>query len=108
MDLITEFSQACPQYTLSCTNLNLEKLSLGFLSAQYAFVLVAEEDIPASFADDMQSVLLFEDRPVIMVHPNHPFASRTSVDIHHLDQQTLFVPKEGLPQFVLSAQTVAV
>ena len=99
MDLITEFSQACPQYTLSCTNLNLDKLSLGFLSAQYAFVLAAEEDIPAASAEDMDSIVLFEDRPVVMVHPDHPFASRSSVDIHELAQQTLFLPMQGTAQY---------
>ena len=99
MDLITEFSQACPQYTLSCTNLNLDKLSLGFLSAQYAFVLAAEEDIPASSADEMESILLFEDRPAVMVHPDHPFASRPFVDIHELAQQTLFLPMQGTAQY---------
>ena len=99
MDLITEFSQACPQYTLSCTNLNLDKLSLGFLSAQYAFVLAAEEDIPASSVDELESMLLFEDRPAVMVHPDHPFACRTSVDIHELAQQTLFLPMQGTAQY---------
>lgn len=99
MDLITEFSQACPQYTLSCTNLNLDKLSLGFFSAQYAFVLAAEEDIPATLADDMKSILLFEDRPAVMVHPNHPFAARSSVGIEELAQQTLFLPMQGTAQY---------
>ena len=99
MDLITEFSQACPQYTLSCTNLNLDKLSLGFLSAQYAFVLAAEEDIPPASADDMESIVLFEDRPAVMVHPDHPFASRDSVDLHELAQQTLFLPMQGTAQY---------
>ena len=99
MDLITEFSQACPQYTLSCTNLNLDKLSLGFLSAQYAFVLAAEEDIPPASADDMESIVLFEDRPAVMVHPDHPFASRESVDLHELAQQTLFLPMQGTAQY---------
>lgn len=99
MDLITEFSQACPQYTLSCTNLNLDKLSLGFLSAQYAFVLAAEEDIPASSADELDSILLFEDRPVVMVHPDHPFAGRSSVDIYELTEQTLFLPMQGTAQY---------
>lgn len=99
MDLITEFSQVCPQYTLSCTNLNLDKLSLGFLSAQYAFLLAAEEDIPSASADNMESILLFEDRPAVMVHPDHPFASRTSVDIQELTQQTLFLPMQGTAQY---------
>lgn len=99
MDLITEFSQAYPEYTLSCTNLNMSKLSLGFLSAQYAFVLAAEEDIPPSSNDELDSMLLFEDRPTVMVHPNHPFASKTSVDIHDLTQQTLFLPMQGTAQY---------
>ncbi|MBR6572227.1 MAG: LysR family transcriptional regulator [Clostridia bacterium] len=99
MDLITEFSQECPQYTLSCTNLNLDKRSFGFLSAQYAFILAEEADIPASFADDLESVLLFEDRPVVMVHPKHPFAGRSSVGINELSEQTLFLPMSGTAQY---------
>ena len=99
MDLITEFSQACPQYTLSCTNLNLDKLSLGFFSSQYAFVLAAEEDIPLASTDELESILLFEDRPAVMVHPNHPFAARSSVKIHELAQQTLFLPMQGTAQY---------
>ncbi len=99
MDLITEFSQAYPQYTMSCTNLNLNKLSLGFLSSQYAFMLAAEEDIPSCFADELDSVLLFEDRPTVMVHPDHPFSSKTSVDIHELARQTLFLPMQGTAQY---------
>lgn len=99
MDLITEFSQACPEYTLSCTNLNMDKLSLGFLSAQYAFVLAAEEDIPANPAEELKSILLFEDRPAVMVHRDHPFASRASVDIQELTHQTLFLPMQGTAQY---------
>lgn len=99
MDLITEFSQTYPQYTLSCTNLSLNKLSLGFLSAQYAFLLAAEDDIPSSYTDELDSILLFEDRPTVMVHPAHPFASKTSVDIHELTKQTLFLPMQGTAQY---------
>lgn len=99
MDLITEFSQAFSQYTLSCTNLSLNKLSLGFLSAQYAFLLAAEDDIPSSFAGELDSILLFEDRPTVMVHPAHPFASRSSVDIHELNGQTVFLPMQGTAQY---------
>ena len=99
MDLITEFSQAYPQCTLSCTNLNMSKLSLGFLSAQYAFMLAAEEDIPSSLTDELDSILLFEDRPTVMVYPDHPFASRASVDIHELARQTLFLPMQGTAQY---------
>lgn len=99
LDLITEFSQSYPQYTLSCTNLDLNKLTAGFLSAQYTFVLAAEEDIPPSYAEELNSVLLFEDRPTIMVHPTHPFAQRESVNIHELSQETVFLPMQGMAQY---------
>ena len=99
MDLITEFSQAFPQYTLSCTNLSFAKISMGFLSAQYAFILAAEEDLPASSADELRSLLLFEDRPAVMVHPDHPLATRTSVEIGELAQQNLILPMHGTAQY---------
>lgn len=99
MDLITEYSQAYPQYTLSCTNLDLNKLTVGFLSAQYTFVLAAEDDIPASYAGELDSIVLFEDKPTIMTHPSHPFALRKSVDIHDLTQETLFLPMQGMAQY---------
>ena len=99
MDLITEFSQTSPQYTLSCTNVNLNKLPLSFLSSRCAFVLAAEDDVPLSFNNELDSILLFEDRPTVMVHSNHPFATRTSVDLHELTNQTLFLPMQGTAQY---------
>lgn len=99
MDLITEFSLVNPQYTLSCTNLNPSKPSMGYLSAQYAFLLAAEEDIPPASLDELDHILLFEDRPTVMVHPDHPFAQRASVDIHELASQTLFLPMQGTAQY---------
>lgn len=99
MDLITDFSQTCPQYTLSCTNLNLNKLPTGFLSSRCAFILAAEEDVPSSLNNELNSILLFEDRPTVMVHCNHPFAARSSVDLHELTNQTLFLPMQGTAQY---------
>ena len=71
---------------------------MGFLSAQYTFVLAAEEDIPLSYAGELDSILLFQDQPAIMVHPSHPFAEKTAVGIHELANETLFLPMQGLAQ----------
>lgn len=94
VDMVTAFTQEHPHFTLMCTSINRMELASGGLSAQHSFLLAAEDDIPAFYADKLESVFLFEDCPVIMVHPEHPFAHRKSVELGELMEQTLFLPMQ--------------
>ena len=99
VDMITSFSQEHPGFSLLCTSINRSELTRNGLSAQHSFLLAAEDDIPAAYADKLDSVPLFADHPVVMVHPEHPFAKRESVDLSELLDETIFLPMQDFPLY---------
>lgn len=94
IELITAFSQEYPHFTLSSTTLKISQLMSSGLQPQYTFLLAEENDIAPAHIDELDSIILFQDQPVIMVHPSHPFASRDSVDVGMLVEETLFLPMQ--------------
>ena len=84
VDMITAFSQEHPHFTLLCTSITRAELINNGLSAQHGFLLASEDDIPESYADKLDSCMLFEDYPVVMVHRDHPLASQEEVDLSQL------------------------
>lgn len=99
VDMITCFSQEQPGFSLLCTSISRSELASNGLSAQHSFLLAAEDDIPATYADKLDSIVLFADYPVIMVHPDHPLASRQSVDLSELLNETIFLPMQDYPLY---------
>ena len=95
VDLITAFSQENPHFTLSCTSITRTELSGTGLQAHYNFLFAAEEDIPTVYRGDLDSTPLFEDYPVIMVHPNHPLAGHKTIDLRQLQGETIFFPMQN-------------
>ena len=92
VDLITAFSQEYPHFTLSCTNVKRSELSSMGLASQHNFLLASEEDIPQYYDSELESVALFNDHPVVMVHPDHPIAQKKSVSLEDLQNETIFLP----------------
>lgn len=97
VDLITAFSEEYPSFTLQCTSLNRAELASNGLSVQHSFLLASEEVIPAFYADKLESVFLFEDYPVLVVHSDHPFAQKESVDLRELVGENIFMPLQNYP-----------
>ena len=94
VDMITAFSQEHPHFTLSCTSVKRQELVTNGLSARYTFLLAGEDDIPLFYQNELDSTFLFEERPVIMVHNDHPFAKRTEVALSEILNETIFLPME--------------
>ena len=99
VDMVTAFSQENPRFTLLCTSINRQELAASGLSAQHSFLLAADEDIPAHYADKLDSVFLFEDHPVVMVHPEHPIAKRQAVDLSEILEENIFLPMQDYPLY---------
>ena len=99
VDMITAFSQEYPHFSLLCTSINRIELANSGLSAQYSFLLAAEDDIPVFYTDKLESSFLFEDHPVVMVHPEHPIAQKESVDLRDLLDETIFLPMQDYPLY---------
>lgn len=99
VDMITAFSQEHPHFTLSCTTVKRTELARSGLPAQYSLLLASEEDVPAFYASELDSIVLFEDHPVVMVHPDHPLALQKSVDLNSLSNETIFLPMQDYPLY---------
>ena len=99
VDLITAFTQENPHFTLSCTSLTRSELSGTGLRAQHNFLFAANEDIPSFYMNELEHTPLFQDHPVVMVHPDHPLAQRKKVDLRELINETVFLPMQNYPLF---------
>ena len=99
VDMITNFSQEYPGFSLLCTSVNRSELVRNGLSAQHSFLLAAEDDIPPAYEDKLDSVPLFADHPMVMVHPEHPIAKKDAVDLNDLLNETIFLPLQDYPLY---------
>ena len=99
VDMVTAFAQEHPHFTLQCTSLRRVELVNGGLPAQHSFLLAAEDDLPIFCAEELDSIALFEDHPVVMVHPEHPLAQKESVDLSELSKETIFLPMQDFPLY---------
>ena len=89
--LICAFTLEYPQITLSYTTLKLSQLADHTEVSRYQFILAEQDDMPQNL--EMESIPLIErDKPVLMVHPEHPLAQNNTVDISELRDETLFLP----------------
>ena len=99
VDMITSFSQENPGFSLLCTSISRAELAANGIGAQHSFLLAAEDDIPAPYSEKLDSICLFADHPVVMVHPDHPIAKKESVDLNELLQETIFLPLQNYPLY---------
>lgn len=95
VDLIAAFTQEHPDFTMSCIPVSFPDLADGGWPAQANLLLAAEEDVPVSLAGEIESMVLFEDRPYAMVHKDHPLAQKESVSVSELRGENLFLPMPG-------------
>ena len=99
VDMITAFSQEFPHFTLSCTNVKRSELMANGLPVQHNFLFAAEEDIPLFYAGELDSLVLFEDHPVVMVHADHRLAKEDSVSLSQLSGEQVFLPMQNYPLY---------
>jgi len=96
VDLISSFSLEYPRFILTCTNLNLNKLAAEHIFSQYTFLLAEEEDLPSAYQDALNSTMLFEDTPAVVVPADHPLAGAELVDAALLQGERLLLPMPGM------------
>ncbi|MBR5247492.1 MAG: LysR family transcriptional regulator [Lachnospiraceae bacterium] len=98
-DLITAFYVEYSHFTLSVTNMRRFQLEQTGLHPQHSFLMAEEKDVPPSYTQELDSIVLFEDRLVAMIHPDHPLAQYESLDIRLLEKETLCYPTPGLTMY---------
>ncbi len=98
-DLISAFSLEYPHFTISTTNMQFFQLENDGLLPQHSFLLAEERDVPPSYAAELDSIALFDDELVAMINPSHPLAAKESLDIHLLQEETLFYPSSDMTMY---------
>lgn len=99
--LICAFSLEFPQITLSYTTQKLSQLD-GRFGQKYRLLIAEDRDFDGS---RLNSSLLFDDdRPVLMVPPDHPLAGRESVDLRTCGDENFILPTadQSLHQIAVS------
>ena len=99
VEMITAFSHLYTNYTLQCTSINRAQLANSGLSAQHSFLLASDDDIPLYYIDKLESTLLFEEHPVVMVHSGHPLTKYASIDLAEIASEKIFLPMRDYPLY---------
>ena len=94
VDLIAAFTQEHPDFSMSCIPVGVSNVADG-LPTQVNLLLAAEEDVDAALNTELESAVLFEEYPFVMVHKDHPFADQDTVQIKQLCDENLFLPMPG-------------
>lgn len=98
IDLIAAFSLEYPHFTLTSGTMATTDLLAGTFSNRFSFILASDGDLAPKLAEECNSIRLFDDYPVIMVHASHPLAKQESVSLSSLAQQRLIWPRTN-PKF---------
>lgn len=102
--LICAFSLEYPQITLSYTTLKLSQLGTA-LNPKYHFLMAEENDFDGSgLASD---VLFSDDRPVLVVRPDHPLANEPSVDLSAHPDENYILPTADLSLHKMARELLA-
>lgn len=94
VDLVTNFAQEYPDFTLSCTSVGRSDLRDHGMPSRFNFLLASSDDIPAYFEASLDHIDLYQDEPLVMVHKDHPFANRESISLREIVNEPIFLPMQ--------------
>ena len=89
--LIVDFSAANPDISVSFTMIPISALPKQNLTHQHTFLLATDSDIPDSIQETLDSVLLFENSPMVMISPDHPLANEKSITVSQLKNENIIM-----------------
>ena len=91
------FPEASVSFTIDFNQNVLKMLNLN----KFSFAFVAESDLLNEYPD-IKTDFFRDDELVLVVSPNHPFASRNSINIEELENQTFLVsqPNSAIRKFI--------
>lgn len=98
IDLISAFSAEYPHFTLTSGTMATTDQQAGIFNSRFSFILASDGDLTPKLVEECNSIHLFDDYPVVMVHNSHPFAKRSSVNAADLAKERLIWPRTN-PNF---------
>lgn len=94
VDLVTNFSQEYPDFTLSCTSVHRSELQNHGMPSKFNFLLASSGDLPAFFEASLDYIDLYRDEPMVVVHKDHPLAKQESVSLLDVINEPIFLPMQ--------------
>ena len=94
VDLVTSFTQEYPDFTLSCTSVRRGDLQDHGMPGKFNFLLASSDDLPACYEASLDYIDLYRDEPMVMVHKDHPLATRESVSLCEILNEPVFLPMQ--------------
>lgn len=92
-DLFCDFAVKHPDIYLTTSTVQPKDINFARLNASFSFLFAAEMDIPPSYTESCESLILFEDAPALMLHPDHPLAKKDCVSPKELLDLELIWPR---------------
>lgn len=99
VNLVAAFTSEFPQFTLSSSSISLSVLKQNGLSALHSFFLAADSEIPPEVSHELDSIFLFDSKPTVMLHKDHPLANRSSLSVADITGERLFMPYPDFPLY---------
>lgn len=106
-NFIAVFTAENPNITLSFTATTPASLAEKGLPPQYSFLLAAESEIPASYLEELDSVFLVENSPMVMLNADHPLAREPILKVEQLIDENIFMPDPNNTLYSRVAQLYA-
>lgn len=94
VDLVTNFTQEYPDFTLSCTSVRRSDLQSHGMPGKFNFLLASSDDLPAYYEAPLDYIDLYRDEPLVMVHKDHPLAKHESVSLAEVLSEPVFLPMQ--------------
>lgn len=94
VDLVTNFSQEHPDFTLSCTSVRRADLQSHGMPGKFNFLMASSDDLPPYFEASLDYIDLYRDEPMVMVHKDHPLAMQKSVSMEQILGEPIFLPMQ--------------
>ena len=88
-DLFCDFCIRYPDITLTTSGIPLRYINSAGLNSRFSFLFSAEQETPKAYAEACEKLLLFEDHPALMVHREHPLASKSRISPAELSGKAL-------------------
>lgn len=79
LDPIQIFLKRNPDISISHTIVKIDDLKDQSIVTNLDFIITAVSDMPG--ADWLHETLIYEDKPVVVVYPNHPLAQKGEIDL---------------------------
>ncbi len=95
INLISAFASEFPSCAMSYSNTSARKLDDHGFPTHLSFLLSYENEVPPHFNVELESVVLFQSKPVVMLNKDHPLANATEIDIRMLKGEKILLSYTG-------------